>query len=153
MARTAVRARRTVVIANSRGPESLAAVASEVGASAGTVGEAAGAGIVVIAVPWDRVPQAVQGIDWDGRTVIDATNDWAADDLNGRTSSEVVAQFVAGARVVKALNTLDLDTLGPGWIDLAADQDGGRDHRATGRSRGGYGQSPTAIRAATQAGR
>ena len=112
MARTAVRAGRTVVIANSRGPESLAAVASEVGASAGTVGEAAAAGIVVIAVPWDRVPAAVQGLGWNGQVVIDATNDWADDDLNGRTSSEVVADFVAGARVVKAANTLGADVLG-----------------------------------------
>ena len=111
MARTAVRAGRTVVIANSRGPESLAAVASEVGASAGTVGEAAAAGIVVIAVPWDRVPAAVQGLEWNGQVVIDATNDWADDDLNGRTSSEVVADLVAGARVVKAANTLGADVL------------------------------------------
>jgi len=112
MARTAVRAGRKVVIANSRGPESLAGVASEVGASAGTVGEAAAAGIVVIAVPWDRVPAAVQGLEWNGQVVIDATNDWADDDLNGRTSTEVVADLVAGARVVKAANTLGADVLG-----------------------------------------
>jgi predicted dinucleotide-binding enzyme len=112
MARTASRAGRTVVIANSRGPESLAAVASEVGASAGTVGEAAAADIVVIAVPWDRVPTAVRGLEWNGQVVIDATNDWAADDLNGRTSSEVVAELVGSARVVKAANTLGADVLG-----------------------------------------
>jgi len=111
MARTALRAGRTVVIANSRGPESLAAVASELGATAGTVGEAATAGIVVIAVPWDRVPAAVQGLEWNGQIVIDATNDWAADDLNGRTSSELVAELVAGARVAKAANTLGAEVL------------------------------------------
>jgi predicted dinucleotide-binding enzyme len=111
MARTALRAGRTVVIANSRGPESLAAVASEVGATAGTVDEAATAGIVVIAVPWDRVPAAVRGLEWNGQIVIDATNDWAADDLNGRTSSELVAELVAGARVVKAANTLGAEVL------------------------------------------
>ncbi|HEX7145623.1 MAG TPA: NAD(P)-binding domain-containing protein [Gaiellaceae bacterium] len=111
MARTALRAGRTVVIANSRGPESLAAVASEVGATAGTVGEAATAGIVVIAVPWDRVPAAVRGLEWNGQIVIDATNDWAADDLNGRTSSELVAELVAGARVAKAANTLGAEVL------------------------------------------
>jgi predicted dinucleotide-binding enzyme len=112
MARTGLRTGRTVVIANSRGPESLAAVASEVGASAGTVGEAAAARVVVIAVPWDRVPAAVQGLEWNGQTVIDATNDWGADDLNGRTSSEIVAELVAGARVVKAANTLSAEVLG-----------------------------------------
>jgi predicted dinucleotide-binding enzyme len=114
MARTALRAGRSVVIANSRGPESLASVVSELGdgVSAGTAKQAAAAGIVVVAVPWDSVPQAVQGIDWKGRAVIDATNDWAADDLNGRTSSELVADLVAGARVVKAANTLGAEVLG-----------------------------------------
>ena len=114
MARTARRAGRDVVIANSRGPESLASVVSELGdaVSAGTAEEAAAAGIVVIAVPWDSVPEAVQGIDWKGKAVIDATNDWAADDLRGRTSSELVADLVDGARVVKAANTLGAEVLG-----------------------------------------
>jgi hypothetical protein len=73
--------------------------------------EAAAAGIVVIAVPWDRVPAAVQGLSWNGQVVIDATNDFAADDLRGRTSSELVADLVAGARLVKAANTLGADVL------------------------------------------
>jgi len=116
MARTARRAGRDVVIANSRGPESLGSVVSALGegVSAATVDAAAAAGIVVIAVPWDRVPEAVQGLDWNGQVVIDATNDWAADDLQGRTSSELVADLVAGARVVKAANTLGADVLGSG---------------------------------------
>ena len=114
MARTALRAGRRVVIANSRGPESLASVLSELGdgVSAGTVEEASAVDIVVIAVPWDRVLEAVQGIDWNGKIVIDATNDWAADDLNGRTSSEILADLVAGACVVKAANTLGAEVLG-----------------------------------------
>jgi predicted dinucleotide-binding enzyme len=114
MARTARRAGREVVIANSRGPESLASVVSTLGegVSAGTVGDAAAAGIVVIAVPWDRVPGAVQGLDWNSQIVVDATNDWAADDLQGRSSSELVADLVAGARVIKAANTLGAEVLG-----------------------------------------
>lgn len=114
MARTALRAGRSVVVAHSRGPETLASVVSALGegASAGTVDEAASAGIVVIAVPWDRVPQAVQGLNWKGQVVIDATNDWAADDLQGRTSSELVADLVTGARLVKAANTLSAEVLG-----------------------------------------
>ncbi len=114
MARTTLRAGRSIVIANSRGAESLASVVSALGdgVSAGTLDEAASAGIVVIAVPWDRVPEAVKGLGWHGQVVIDATNDWAADDLRGRTSSELVADLVAGARVVKAANTLGADVLG-----------------------------------------
>jgi predicted dinucleotide-binding enzyme len=114
MARTARRAGRDVVLANSRGPKSLTSVASSLGegVSAGTVDEAAAAGIVVIAVPWASVPEAVQGLVWNSQIVIDATNDWAADDLQGRTSSELVADLVAGARLVKAANTLGADVLG-----------------------------------------
>jgi len=97
MARTALRAGRSVVIANSRGPDSLTSVVSALG--------------VVLAVPWGNVTAAVDGIDWNGRIVIDATNDWAADDLDGRTSSEIVAGLVAGARVVKAANTLSAEDL------------------------------------------
>ena len=113
MARTALRAGRSVVIANSRGPESLTAVVSALGegVSAGTAGEVASARIVVVAVPWDRV-SAVGGLGWNGQIVIDATNDWAADDLQGRTSSELVADLVAGARLVKAANTLSAEVLG-----------------------------------------
>jgi len=113
MARVAQRAGRSVVIANSRGPESLTSVVSALGegVSAGTPAGAATAAIVVIAVPWDRVPGAINGLSWDSQVVIDATNDWAADDLDGTTSSEIVAGLVAGARVVKAANTLGADVL------------------------------------------
>jgi 8-hydroxy-5-deazaflavin:NADPH oxidoreductase len=107
MSRTAQRAGRTIVIANSRGPETLTSVVSELGdgVSAGTVEQAAAAGIVVLAVPWPRVPDAVGGIEWTGQIVIDATNDFDPGDLNGRTSSELVADLVEPARVVKAANT------------------------------------------------
>jgi hypothetical protein len=114
MARVAVRSGREVVIANSRGPESLASVVSDLGqnVAAGTPADAATAGIVVIAVPWDHVPDAVGGLEWDGQIVVDATNDWVADDLEGSTSSEILAALVDGARVVKAANTLGADVLG-----------------------------------------
>jgi 8-hydroxy-5-deazaflavin:NADPH oxidoreductase len=107
MARIAQRAGRPVVIANSRGPESLTSVVSTLGdgVSAGTVQEAAAASIVVIAVPWTRVHQALEGLEWNGQIVVDATNDFDPSDLNGRTSSELVADLVAPARVVKAANT------------------------------------------------
>jgi predicted dinucleotide-binding enzyme len=114
MARTALRAGRSVVIANSRGPGSLTSVVSTlgVGASAGTVDQASAAGIVVIAVPWARVPEAVQGLEWNGQVVIDATNNFDPSDLDGRTSSELIAGLVGGARVVKAANTLGAAVLG-----------------------------------------
>ncbi len=113
LASIAQRAGREVVIANSRGPESLAPVVAALGTevSAGTVRDTAAAGIVAIAVPWTNVPAAVAGLHWDGQTVIDATNAWNAD-LGGRTSSEIVAELVPGARLVKAANTLGANVLG-----------------------------------------
>jgi 8-hydroxy-5-deazaflavin:NADPH oxidoreductase len=114
MARTALRAGRPVVIANSRDPESLTSIVAALGdgASAVTVADAAAARIVVIAVPWARVPEAVEGLQWSGRIVIDATNDFDGSDLDGRTSSEAVADLVDGALVVKAANTLAAAVLG-----------------------------------------
>ena len=113
LARTAQRAGRKVVIANSRGPETLASVVAALGTgvSAGTVRDAAAAGIVAIAVPWTNVTAAVDGLQWDGQTVIDTTNAFNAD-LAGRTSSEIVADLVPEARLVKAANTLAAKVLG-----------------------------------------
>lgn len=109
-----------VILSNSRGPESLTRIASEAGPTvkAGTVAQAAAAEIVVLAVPWNHLPRAVAGLPpFDGRIVLDATNpiyppDFKAVDLGGRTSSEIVAELVPGARVVKAFNTLTPEVLG-----------------------------------------
>jgi predicted dinucleotide-binding enzyme len=91
----------------------LAPVVAALGArvSAGTVREAAAGSLVAIAVPWTSVPAAVAGLEWDGQPVIDATNAWNVD-LGGRTSSEIVADLVPGARLVKAANTLAAEVLG-----------------------------------------
>jgi hypothetical protein len=108
IAKIARRSGRQVVISNREGPRSLASLVQELGdgVSAGTVNEAAAADLVVLAVMWPDVPQAVEGLEWEGRIVIDPTNDFDPSDLNGRTSSEVVAGLVAPARVVKAGNTM-----------------------------------------------
>jgi 8-hydroxy-5-deazaflavin:NADPH oxidoreductase len=118
-ARVAQRAGHEVVIANSRGPQSLAGVVEALGTgvSAGTVGEAAASPMVVIAVPWASVPEAVANLAWDGKIVIDQTNafllpDMKLADLGSRSSSEIVAELVEGARVVKAANTLGAELLG-----------------------------------------
>lgn len=106
MAQIALRAGRSVVIANNHGPQSLTSVVQQLGdgVSAGTVTDAVAADIVVLGVMWPDVPQAVRGFDWAGRILIDPTNDFDPTDLNGRTSSEVVADLVTPARVVKTAN-------------------------------------------------
>jgi predicted dinucleotide-binding enzyme len=113
MASTALRAGRHVMLANSRSPDTLDSVIASLpdGASAGTVEHAAGARVVVLAVPWPRVRDAVHGLRWNGHIVLDATNDFDGSDLDGRTSSEVVAELLPGARVVKVANTLGAPVL------------------------------------------
>src|SRR6266446_8531664 len=67
----------SATIANSRGPESLSGLVGELGPSikAGTVGEAASADIVLVAVRWVDLGKALGGLPaWNGRIVIDGTN-------------------------------------------------------------------------------
>ncbi|RDU99627.1 NADPH-dependent F420 reductase [Trinickia dinghuensis] len=109
-----------VVLSNSRGPESLAALVAELGsgAAAGTVKEAAEQDLVVLAVKWWNVQAALFSVgDWSGRILVDTTNRVASaeplalGDITGRTSSEIVADLAPGAKVVKAFNTVPMS-----WI-------------------------------------
>jgi len=107
------------VIANSRGPESLQALVRELGPSikAGSREEAAAQDIVLVAVNWSKLPQALAGLpSFDGRIVIDANNAIEAPlfkpvELHGRLSSEVFSDLVANANVVKAFNHLSAQLL------------------------------------------
>jgi hypothetical protein len=114
IAARAVAAGHHIKLSNSRGPESLAEPVGRLGAnaSAGTVAEATLAEIVILAVGWEQVSEAVQDVpDWDGRIVIDATNQWRGPgtevDLGDQTGSERNAALMRGAHVVKAFNTLE----------------------------------------------
>lgn len=103
------------IISNSRGPESLRALAASIGPGirAGAREEAAAQDIVLVAVNWSKLPAALAGLPhFGGRIVIDANNPIEAPlfkpiALQGRTSSEVVADLAPGAHVVKAFNHLD----------------------------------------------
>ncbi|MBA8901627.1 MULTISPECIES: NAD(P)-binding domain-containing protein [unclassified Phyllobacterium] len=113
-ARALARAGIEATLSNSRGPDSLKELVGEIGPSikAGTVQQAASADIVLIAVNWTKLPQALAGLPaWNGRIVINANNATEAPefkpfDLKGRLSSEVVGDLVPGAKLVKALNHL-----------------------------------------------
>jgi hypothetical protein len=113
MAKRLVAAGIDVILSNSRGPESLAPVVDALGprSRAGTRQEAASADIVFVSVNWSRLEEALDGIDWNGRILIDANNPvllpgYRLAELGGRNSSQVLAGLVPGARVVKAFNTL-----------------------------------------------
>jgi predicted dinucleotide-binding enzyme len=120
VARLALAAGHNVILSNSRGPESLSELVSQLGAnaSAGTAAEAAQADLVILAVGWDQVPAALQELThWDGRIVIDATNQWhhhdpgAKVDLGDLTGSEYIATLTPGARIVKAFNTVFMNVV------------------------------------------
>jgi 8-hydroxy-5-deazaflavin:NADPH oxidoreductase len=114
IAQALARAGLAATIANSRGPESLRPLVERLGAGirAGTLAQAAAQDIVFVAVNWSKLPAALAGLGpWNGRIVIDANNPIEAPsfkgvDLGGRPSSEVFADWVPGARVVKAFNHL-----------------------------------------------
>ena len=71
-----INAGRTIVVSNSRGPETLGKFVAELGpgAIAGTRQQAAKCDIVILATRWVNVPEALKGIDWRGRILVDATN-------------------------------------------------------------------------------
>jgi 8-hydroxy-5-deazaflavin:NADPH oxidoreductase len=114
----------TVVVSNSRGPETLADFVADLGpgAIAGTREHAAECDVVILAIHWVKVSEALKGIDWRGRILIDATNahmDPVPDislagvmrsraALKGRTSSEMVAELAAGARLVKSISNMPM---------------------------------------------
>ena len=122
-----INAGRTIVVSNSRGPETLGKFVAEFGAGAiaGTKQQAAKCDIVILATKWVDVPEALKGVDWRGRILVDATNahkDSKPDlslagitrsraALKGRTSSEIVAEMAAGARLVKSISNMPME-----WI-------------------------------------
>src|SRR5271156_3771696 len=107
VARQFVRKGINVAIANTRGPDSLAALGKELGRHIvpQTLEAALKAEIVILAAPFTAVAEIARtGRDWTGKIVIDATNaiDFPAftpTDLGGRPSSEVVAGQLRGARL------------------------------------------------------
>jgi 8-hydroxy-5-deazaflavin:NADPH oxidoreductase len=109
-----------VMLSNSRGPETLAAVIAAFGGSvrAGSVPEAARFGdVVAIAIP----PRALRDLPagpFAGKIVIDVNNYYPEHDgpfpeLDGSdlSSSQALASLLPGARVVKAFNTLYFERL------------------------------------------
>ena len=70
-----ITAGHTIAVSNSRGPETLVDFVADLGpgASAGTKQQAAECEVVILATNWVSVADALKGIDWRGRILIDAT--------------------------------------------------------------------------------
>jgi predicted dinucleotide-binding enzyme len=129
-ARLFVRAGHEVAVSNSRGPQTLAALAEQIGpgAHAATVEDAARFGdVVLLAVPW-RAPEALPPAELlRGKIVIDAMNPYTSGggvaELGDSTSSEETQKRLPGARLVKAFNTIWHEHLGTrGRTELPLDE-------------------------------
>jgi len=100
-----------VTIASTRGPESLAVLALELGPDvlAGALQDALAADIIILAVPFAAHQEVARAIaDWRGKIVIDAMNfrEPSLAPLGGLQSSDFVARSLPGAKVVKTFNQL-----------------------------------------------
>jgi predicted dinucleotide-binding enzyme len=104
-----------VVIANSRGPDTLQSLVQAFGegATAATIQEAATFGeVVLVAIPFGKY-QTLPSTELQGKIVIDANNYYpgrdghvAELDHEETTSSELLATHLRGAKVVKGFNTI-----------------------------------------------
>jgi predicted dinucleotide-binding enzyme len=120
IAKQFVRIGKSVALANSKGPESLAVLVKTLGSSviATPIGEARLAKIVILATPFEAASDALAGVaDWEGRILVDATNaidysDFSPLDLGDRSSTDVVGSYAPGARTVKAFNHVWARVLG-----------------------------------------
>jgi 8-hydroxy-5-deazaflavin:NADPH oxidoreductase len=120
LARLAVAAGYHVVVSNSRGPETLADLVTELGPSAraATAAETAQAGdFAVVSVPL-RAYLDVPVEPLAGKTVIDTCNYYperdghiAELDTAATTSSELVQKHLAASHVVKLFNNIFFQTL------------------------------------------
>jgi predicted dinucleotide-binding enzyme len=119
-----VAARVPVLVSNSRGPDGVTELVGELGdaAQAVTVEQAVKADVVILALPFVRVPELAEVVpDWTGRIVVDATNQFAEYapvyrgyvDLGEETGSEWVARHLPGATIIKAFNAMSTSYLRP----------------------------------------
>ena len=109
LATASVRAGHTVTISSTT-PDEAARVAAVVGASAVPSNQAvvADADVVILAVPFDAVRGIVDelGPALDGKVLVDVTNRFAPEQLDGPSYAEQAQAMAPKARVVKAFNTI-----------------------------------------------
>jgi 8-hydroxy-5-deazaflavin:NADPH oxidoreductase len=115
VAQLAVAAGYQVIMSNSRGPQTLTGLVTELGplAQAATGEQAAAAGdLVILTIPL-RAYQNVPAAPLAGKLVIDTCNYYpqrdgqiAELDSGSLTSSELIQRRLAGAQVVKAFNNI-----------------------------------------------
>jgi 8-hydroxy-5-deazaflavin:NADPH oxidoreductase len=105
-----------VVVTATRGRDVLATeVEGWSNVRAGERGDIAGCEVVILAFPWRSAAEALTGLDFDGRVVVDATNPFSEDfdvvDTGELGSTGAIGTHLPGARLVKAFNTLPAELL------------------------------------------
>jgi len=120
-AKRALKAGHKVKLSNSRGPDSLREIVNRLGprAKAVTKEEAAACEIVLLAVPWDNVPETLASLPkWQNQILIDGTNpfhgkarNFTLANVGNLSTSQLIAALAPGARVVKALNNMIVPNL------------------------------------------
>ena len=120
-ARRALQTGHKVKLSNSRGPESLREIVNQLGpgAMAVTKEEAAACEMVLLAVPWDNVPETLASLPkWKNQILIDGTNpfhgkagNFTLANVGNLSTSQLVAALAPRARVVKALNNMIVPNL------------------------------------------
>ena len=120
-AKRALNVGHKVKLSNNRGPESLREIVNRLGpgAMAAAKEEAAACEMVLLAVPWDNVPDTLASLPkWKNQILIDGTNPFHGEagnftpaDVGNLSTSQFIAALAPGARVVKALNTMIVSNL------------------------------------------
>jgi predicted dinucleotide-binding enzyme len=109
-----------VGLANTKGAEVVEPLAGKLGQSvvAKSLDDALKADVIFFALQFLQFKNAASALsDWTGKIVIDVTNAFKLPpevleaELNGRLSSEVNAERVPGAKLVKAFNQLPMNVL------------------------------------------
>ncbi|WP_030199183.1 NADPH-dependent F420 reductase [Streptomyces sp. NRRL S-87] len=118
LARILTAAGHHTVLANAGGPASLAPLVAELGPAARAAlpeDAARAAELLVLMVPFDSARGLLPAPAVKDRLVVDAMNAFTGRgeprDLGPRGSSELVADWYPGARLVKSLNTMHFQTL------------------------------------------
>ena len=125
-AKRALKAGHKVKLSNSRGPDSLREIVDQLGpgAMAATREEAAACEMVLLAVPWDNVPDTLASLPrWKNQILIDGTNPFHGKagkftpaDVGNLSTSQLVPALAPGARVVKAFNHMIASNLEEGPV-------------------------------------
>jgi len=125
-AKRALNAGHTVKLSNDQGPDSLREIVTQLGPRSMAVPKevAASCEMVLLAVPWDNVPDTLASLPrWKNQILIDGTNPFHGKagkftpaDVGNLSTSQLVAALAPGARVVKAFNHMIVPNLEEGPI-------------------------------------